>query len=378
MPVDRGVARSREPPPRGWPQGFANGAANRKALAVMASLRGILPREVHALAWREGSARACLDEIKAGRAGSDADREWAARIAPERVEAAAGACGARMLTPEEEEYPPRLVDLDDPPAALFVRGRNLEELVPRIGVVGARNCSPAGREFAIEVGSGLGAAGVCVVSGAARGVDSAAHQGSLRAGGTTIAVLGSGIDVAYPRGSRRMLEDILESGSIVSEYAPGVPAEPFRFPARNRIVAGLSEAVVVVEGIGRSGSLITAEHALEIGRSVFAVPGPVTSELAEAPLALIRDGATMIRGVADLLADLGYDDPMPGARRLPLGLSDTERLVLETLAGRVVPSTLVDSTGLAFPEVMATLLSLELRGLARNVGGRFERSGHAP
>jgi len=135
---------------------------------------------------------------------------------------------------------------------------------------------------------------------------------------------------------------------------------------------------VVVEGIGRSGSLITAEHALEIGRSVFAVPGPVTSELAEAPLALIRDGATMIRGVADLLADLGYDDPMPGARRLPLGLSDTERLVLETLAGRVVPSTLVDSTGLAFPEVMATLLSLELRGLARNVGGRFERSGHAP
>jgi len=339
---------------------------------VLACLRGILPRDLHALAWREGTARACLEAVTAGLVGSAADREHAAQIDPERVEAAATDCAARMLTPEDEEYPSGLLDLHDPPVALFVRGRFLGELAPRIAVVGARNCSPTGKEIATLVGSGLGAAGVCVVSGAARGIDSAAHQGSMRAGGTTIAVLGSGIDVVYPRGSRRMLEEIVEVGSIVSEYAPGVPAEPFRFPARNRIVAGLSEAVVVVEGVEKSGSLITAEHALDIGRHVFAVPGPVTSELARAPLSLIRDGATMIRGASDLLADLGYDRPVSGLR-LP-GLSDAERRVLQLLTGPTVPSALVDAVGIPLPEVMGTLVNLELRGLVRSVGGRFERT----
>jgi DNA processing protein len=340
---------------------------------VLACLRGILPRQLHVLAWREGTALGCLEAIRAGLAGSQADRERAAAIDPGRVEAATAACDARMLSPEDEEYPSALLDLHDPPAALFVRGRSLGELAPRIAVVGARNCSPTGREVASEIGSGLGAAGVCVVSGAARGIDSASHQGSMRAGGTTIAVLGSGIDVAYPRGSRRMLEEILRVGSIVSEYAPGVPAEPFRFPARNRIVAALSEAVVVVEGVRKSGSVITAEHALDIGRQVLAVPGPVTSELAQAPLALIRDGATMIRGASDLLSDLGYDRPA-SVLGLPQGLSDTERRVLEELAGATMPSRLVDAVGLALPEVMTALVCLELRGLVRSVGGRFERT----
>src|SRR5207344_3031694 len=135
--------------------------------------------------------------------------------------------------------------------------------------------------------------------------DACAHRGALDAGGQTVAVLGSGIDVDYPPRNGNLLRAIAGCGTVVSEYPPGVRAEPFRFPARNRLIAALSRAVVVVEGAGRSGTRITADHALELGLDVFAVPGPVTSPLAQTPLEMIRDGATMIRGADDLLADLG-------------------------------------------------------------------------
>jgi DNA processing protein len=234
---------------------------------------------------------------------------------------------------------------------------------------------------ASEIGHGLAAAGACVVSGAARGIDSCAHRGALAAGGRTVAVLGSGIDVAYPRQNAALLDRITDAGAVVSEYPPGTRAEPFRFPARNRIVAGLSRAVVVVEGATGSGSMITADHALDIGRDVFAVPGPVSSELSQVPLSLIRQGATMVRGADDLLEDLGMAAPLAGDTPAALteavaaipALTEDERAVLVQLVAPATAELLADRTGLELPRVLAALTVLEVRRLVRSSGGRYER-----
>ncbi|MBI3648551.1 MAG: DNA-protecting protein DprA, partial [Actinobacteria bacterium] len=220
-------------------------------------------------------------------------------------------------------------------------------------------------------GRGLGLAGACAVSGAARGIDSASHQGALSVSGATIAVLGSGIDVAYPASSRELIERIARKGTVVSEYPPGVPAAPYRFPARNRIVVALARALVVVEGAERSGSMISVAHALDIGREVFAVPGPVSSPLAAVPLRLIREGATMIRGAADLLADLGVD-PGAAAAGAVQRLSDPDRRILRVLAGPSLPEAIAGAAGMTMTEVVAALMRMELIGLVRSVGGRYE------
>ncbi len=373
MLSERGSPERGSPAPDlAWPPGFAGTAADRRAMLVLASLQGIRPRRLLELAVGVGTARACLAAVLAGREGSEADRRWAATIDPDRVEGAMRACEARLATPGTAEYPRPLEDLTDPPAALFVRGAPLAEGASLVAVVGARRCSSLGREVAADIGAGLAAAGMTVVSGAAMGIDTAAHEGALRTGGRTVAVLGCGIDVAYP---------------LVAEYAPGVPAEPFRFPARNRIIAALAEAVVVVEGARGSGSLITADHALDLGRAVYAVPGPVTSPLAEVPLALIRDGAGMIRGAEDLLLDLGRLDPEvsraggaggvggAGGAAAAVGedLPERERAVLGVLAGPTLPDQVASSLGWDLAEVVPVLVALELRGLVRNVGGRVER-----
>jgi len=379
-------------PDLAWPPAFARSRADREALLVLASLQGIRPRRLLEMAADMGTARACLAAVVAGTEGSEADRLWAARIDPTRLEASLQACDARMVVPGSKEYPPALGDLADPPAALFVRGRPLgpasdQAPAARVAVVGARRCSSLGQEVATQIGGGLARSGVGVVSGAAMGIDAAAHEGALRAGGHTIAVLGCGIDEAYPPRNRGLIERIAASGTVISEYPPGVPAEPFRFPARNRIIAALAEAVVVVEGARGSGSLITADHALDLGRAVYAVPGPVTSPLSEVPLALIRDGAGMIRGADDLLVDLGRIDPAagphggpdgtadrPGVVDPPLaGLSHTEREVLAVLAGPTLPDDVARSLGWQLSDVIPVLVGLELRGLVRNVGGRVER-----
>jgi DNA processing protein len=236
------------------------------------------------------------------------------------------------------------------------------------------------------LGRALAVHGATVVSGGARGIDGAAHRGAVRAGGMTVAVLGCGIDVAYPSQNRRLFDCIVENGSIVSEYPPGTPAEPFRFPARNRIVAALSEAVVVVEGATGSGSMITAEHALDLGREVFAVPGAITSELARVPLALLREGATLIRGSDDLVSDLGLTPIAPGpvgdsptaspespASALPLQLGGRESAVWEALTAPAAPDHLARISGLGLHEVVSALVGLELRGLVRQAAGRYER-----
>jgi DNA processing protein len=357
--------------PPGFPDGYATGPGARGALLVLSALRGIKPYQLHELAWAQGTAEGSLAAIRAGRAGSEADQEWARRLDPTEIDRRARALGARFVTPLDDEYLPVFLELvHDPPVALFVSGRPLTGLPDRVAVVGARNCSPLGNEVAMSIGAGLGGAGVCVVSGAARGIDAASHRGALNVGGASIAVLGSGHDLPYPRGSSQLLERIGASGTVVSEYAPGIVAEPFRFPARNRLVAALGRAVVVVEGAHGSGSMISVDHALDLGRDVFAVPGPVTSPLSEVPLALIRDGATMIRGADDLLDDLGY-----AARLLvepPPSLDADERRVYEALGGSGLPEAIAAETGLRLPAVTTVLFTLELKGLVRNAGGRYE------
>jgi DNA processing protein len=356
----------------GWPEGFGVSSEERAALVALASLRGITPRTLHRLCWREGGAVGALSAIRAGRAGSESDRVHAT-IESEAVLAAAAAVDARFVGPSEPEYPATLLQLDDPPAALFVRGANLDVEERRVAIVGSRRCSALGREVAYDLGRRLAGAGVCVVSGAAYGIDAASHRGALDAGGRTIAILGSGIDIRYPRSSAGLIERMAVAGTVVSEYAPGVPAEPHRFPARNRLIVGLASALVVVEGAGRSGSRISIDHALDLGRDVFAVPGPVTSPLAEVPLALIREGATMIRGADDLLEDLGFaaearaDDP-------PIDLPDHERRAWSALGGPSLPDVVARTARLSIPDAVAALIGLELRGLVRSSGGRYERT----
>lgn len=368
-PVDAAFA------PTGWPEGFGEAPEERRAVAVLASLRGIIPRKLHRLCWTEGSASAALGAIRAGRAGSDADREHAMATDPDVVIHASTEAGARFLTPFDDEYPAFVLELDDPPVALFVRGARIDVSELRVAIVGARRCSSLGGEIARDLGRRLGSAGVCVVSGAAYGIDAASHRGALDAGGRTIAVLGSGIDVDYPRSSADLIARIAEAGSVVSEYAPGVPAEPHRFPARNRIVVALAAALVVVEGTGLSGSRISVDHALDLGRDVFAVPGPVTSPLAEVPLALIRDGATMIRGADDLLDDLGVSVPGEAERPdPPIELPDDERRVWTSLAEPSLPDAVARRALLPVPDAVAALIRLELRGMVRSTGGRYERT----
>ncbi|HXF57254.1 MAG TPA: DNA-processing protein DprA [Actinomycetota bacterium] len=358
---------------------------------MLLSLASLSGRRLLELASRHPTAEACLEAVRRGEAGSAADREAARALDGASLALAVEAAGARLVAVGDPEYPQELLDLPDPPAGLFVRGGDLRALSPRVAVVGARSCTPYGREVAALLGGALAAAGVCVVSGGARGVDAAAHQGALGAGGPTLAVLGCGVDVAYPAANAALLRRVAEAGAVVSEYPPGVRAEPFRFPARNRVVAGLARGVVVVEGAAGSGSLITVDHAVELGREVFAVPGPVTSELAAVPLGLIREGATLIRGPDDLLADLGLDReghaqgqgrPAPAASSqealhgLPATgapLSEAERGVLGLLSGPTVPDAVAAALGLSLQEVTALLVGLELRGLVRQSGGRYER-----
>jgi DNA processing protein len=183
-----------------------------------------------------------------------------------------------VLTLADPDYPRLLKQIHDPPPVLYVKGEFKQEDSRAVAVVGSRNATPFGRSMAQELAAGLAKAGVCVVSGMARGIDTAAHQGALKGKGRTIAVLGNGLDIVYPPENRALFRKIEEAGAVISEYPPETKPNPGHFPARNRIISGLSEGVVVVESAVNGGALITADLALEQGRDVFAVPGPASSK----------------------------------------------------------------------------------------------------
>jgi DNA processing protein len=269
-------------------------------------------------------------------------------------------------------YPPRLANIFDPPARLYVRGARLDLLDTRaVAIVGARACSGYGTHVAFSLARTLAAAGVAVVSGLARGVDAAAHRGALEAGGVTIAVLGCGIDRDYPRSHASLARSIVERGLVVAEYPPGVEPAPWRFPARNRILAGLSEAVVVVEARERSGALITADFALEEGREVFAVPGQITSALSAGTNALLRQGAAPALSADDVLATLGLESPSD--RPDPTG--DAGMVLARLREGPSDVDALVRGCGMAADRVAAALTDLELDGRVTLVEGVYRTYG---
>jgi DNA processing protein len=321
-----------------------------------------------------------LDALGNGRRGRAAQE-----YARFDVSAARARCAAQSVevacSCDEGAYPQRLRDLPDPPAALFVAG-GLERLATLVSgqpvaVVGARRASPYGLEVATALGRGLAAAGVTVVSGMALGADSAAHAGALAAAGPTIAVLAGGPERPYPASKRRLHERIKATGAVVSELPPGAVARRWSFPARNRIIAALSAVTVVVEAGERSGSLITATIAADIGRTVAAIPGRVTSPLAAGTNALLVDGARPVRGAQDVLDELfgaGVIDAAQRQRDLTVP-PELRELFAAVAEGHDTVSRL-GVHGFAAEQALAGLTELELLGcVRREAGGRYELVG---
>jgi DNA processing protein len=269
----------------------------------------------------------------------------------------------------ERGYPPLLQELYDPPERLFVRGGPVESLAgPAVAVVGARSCSAYGTQVARNLARELAAAGVVVVSGLARGIDGEAHRGALEGGGPTVAVLGCGIDRDYPRRHAELARRICERGAVVSEYPPGIEPAPWRFPARNRIIAGLALATVVVEARERSGALITADFALELGRDVFAVPGEITAALSAGTNDLLRQGAAPLLSAGDVLDAIGVERTV--AARAPVSEAAERLLPLLTDTSRDADE-LVRLSGQKSGHVAAALVELELAGLVAEAEGVY-------
>ena len=302
---------------------------------------------------------------RADRAAARADLAW--------LEAP----GRGLLTLACADYPPALLATADPPPLLFLAGNRRALAARCVAVVGSRNPTACGTELAHRFSAGLVRAGFAVVSGLAAGIDGAAHRGALDAGGTTLAVVGSGLDRVYPRAHHALADAVAASGLMLSEYPPGTPPARHHFPRRNRILAGLASGVLVVEAAARSGSLITARLAADAGREVFAVPGSVLNPLARGCHALLRDGARLVEGIDDLLEELPGDavPPNDGTRpERPRGdLDPADRTLVRALqAGPASVDALVEATALGAGEVMARLLALELGGHVSSApGGRF-------
>ena len=265
------------------------------------------------------------------------------------------------------KLPPLLGAIHGPPPRLYLRGAGDPELLaaPAVAIVGARACSPYGAQVARMLGRELAAAGLVVVSGLARGIDGYAHRGALETDGHTVAVLGCGIDRDYPAAHAGLARSIAERSLIVSEYEPGVEPSPWRFPARNRVIAGLCSATVVVEARERSGALITADFALDEGREVFAVPGEITSSLSDGTNTLLRLGATPLTCAADVLESFGLDPPETAKPQL----GEAAASLLPHLPATV--DELVRASGLSAGEVAAALAELELAGVAGEGDGLY-------
>lgn len=259
-------------------------------------------------------------------------------------------------------YPPLLAQIPDPPDILWVRGDVSICDKTVVAIVGARAASREGRAAAEAVAGDLARAGIVIASGLARGVDSAAHTGALDAGGTTIAVLGTGIDRVYPAENEELFERIASHGLLMTEFPPGAPPEVFHFPRRNRLISGLSRAVLVVEAAEKSGSLITARHAADQGRDVMAMPGLTAGGRNRGAHALLRDGAKLVESAVDILQELGIGSGRGTARETP----ETVEFTVDDIAAELkVPAG----------DALARLLEWELTGEIRRIGsGRFVRT----
>jgi DNA processing protein len=344
-------------------------------LLTLSLLPGVGPRTLRDLLARGPLADALVQPEAhvdlLGDAACDRLRSGSARRAADDEMRRATEAGVSLVGWDDAEYPERLRRIYDPPPVLYVRGR-LTNDETAVAVVGSRGASALGHATARGMGRDLARQGLSVVSGLARGIDTAAHHGALEAHGRTIAVLGSALDHVYPRENKGLAERIAaEGGAVVSELRMGTSPDPGCFPRRNRIIAGWSQAVVVVEAATRSGALITARVAADEGRDVYAVPGHPSHPGAGGTNQLIRDGAALVRDAADVLSEMGLE-PQPAARQ-----ATSEDTVLQAL-GVDVPASLEDlqaRSGRAIPELLGRLAELELASLVRRLpGGLYIRN----
>jgi DNA processing protein len=360
-------------------------------LALNAACAWIGPVRYHRLLGRFGSAAAVL-RADAGRisaavpalseAQARALLDFCGAFDGEAERAALARPGLRSLPWDSEGYPRRLRELPAPPPLLFVEGALPPEGAPAVAVVGTRRPTEYGRRMARRLASDLAEAGVWVVSGLARGIDAEAHAACLDAGGATVAVLGSGLDKVWPGENKPLARRIVEhKGALLSQFSMGAPPLKMHFPMRNWVISALSLGVVVVEGARNSGSMITANLALEQGREVFAVPGPADAPQSQGPLDLIRDGAKLVRGVEDILRELGLEAKRtsPGGRRAPSQVFEAgspARRLWDCLAdgrSRSLDEAGRDS-GLDAGALAAAVTELELRGAVRRLpGANLER-----
>ncbi len=351
----------------------------------LALISGVGPRIRQALLERFGSASAVLaaapSELctvkgigpKLTRSISSADEEV-------DVEEEIKLCrehNVTILTESDDRYPRLLREIHDPPGALFVRGSLKAEDAICVGIVGTRHATRYGLDQAQRLANSLARSGVTIVSGLARGIDAAAHRGALAAGGRTLAVLASGVLNIYPPEHDRLAAEVMAQGALLGESPPRAQPLAGAFPQRNRLISGLSLGVIVVEAAGRSGALITARHAMEQGREVFAVPGRVDGRTARGCHQLIRDGATLVESADDVLEELGPlveaaprgDGP---AVRHPaeLKLNDMEQQVLAALGNEPISvDQIVAASGLSVARVLSTISVLEMRHLVRRLSG---------
>lgn len=281
------------------------------------------------------------------------------------------AAGVRLISRDDPDYPPLLAQTTNPPFLLYVRGTLTELDRWSVAVVGTRQASTYGKEVTRKLVSGLVAAGITVVSGLALGIDAVAHSAALAAGGRTLAVLGSGVDQIYPQSNFQLGTTILQQGALISEYPVGTLPTATNFPPRNRLIAGLSLGALVIEAAAKSGALITAQFAVEQGRDVFAVPGNIFSQRSEGTHQLIKDGATLVTSVDDILEALNLHmaySQQSIAAALPETPEEIALLRLVEAEPRHIDLIAREST-LPQPVVSSTLAMLELKGLVRQVGG---------
>ncbi len=280
----------------------------------------------------------------------------------------------RFITPLDEEYPERFRNIYDYPMGLWVKGRLPEESRPSAAIVGSRGCTSYGEQAAEYMGRELGRNGVQVISGLAMGVDGAGHRGALKAGGRTWAVLGSGVNVCYPKSHYPLYQDILEKGGILSEYPPGASPRAFHFPVRNRLISGLSDVILVIEAGEKSGSLITAHLGLDQGKEIFALPGRITDRVSRGCNELIRDGASILTAAEDVLEYLGISKENKGisCEKQDKGLAKIEKMVYSFLDCEPKHvEEICTALNLETSRCMNVLLDLELGGWIERTAGQY-------
>lgn len=349
-----------------------SGMNEREAYIALNMIERIGPAGVSKRIGELGSAVAVFDSMP-----GNSDVDWRGEL--ERVEQ----MGARLITRIDAEYPGNLLEIYDPPLALYMLGSLKDADRHSIAVVGSRRPTHYGRETAARLSGQLAASGMTVVSGLAEGIDTAAHEGALNTGGRTLAVLGSALDRIYPSSNKGLAGRIARYGAVLSEFPLGRHPDKTTFPMRNRIVSGLSMGVLVVEAGKKSGALITVNQALEQGRSVFAVPGRVDSRMSAGPNGLIKHGARLVETVDDILHEYeflfpdiaGFNRASCGKGAPPVKLSEEESRLVEMLSdGELHVDGLIRGSGLEPGQVSGLLIGLEMKRMVRMLpGGVVER-----